>query len=113
MITLAYAATLIVVILIFAGVICLYCAIKQRDRQIRNLINDVCVYKALYEEDSIKLKHYQGIYASHQKGKGGGFFINCAKCGKFVSTDKSIAVIISPWKWEHYHPDCFPIKYNK
>ena len=104
MMTLLYAATIIVVILILAGIICLYCAIKQRDRQIRNLINDVCVYKALYEEDSIKLKHYQGIYASPQ---------NCAKCGKFVSTDKSIAVIISPWKWEHYHPDCFPIKYNK
>ena len=104
MMTLLYAATIIVVILILLGVIYLYCAIKQRDRQIRNLANDVCVYKALYEEDSIKLKHYQRIYAWPQ---------NCAKCGKFVSTDKSIAVIISPWKWEHYHPDCFPIKYNK
>jgi hypothetical protein len=63
MMTLAYVATLIVVILILLGVIYLYCAIKQRDRQIRNLANDVCVYKALYEEDSIKLKHYQRIYA--------------------------------------------------
>ena len=103
MMTLLYAATIIVVILILAGIICLYCAIKQRDRKIRNLANDVCVYKALYEEDSIKLKHYQGIYASPQ---------NCVNCGKFLNPKHAIAVRITPDHWEYYHYDCFPINYK-
>ena len=104
MMTLAYAATIIVAILILLGVICLYCAIKQRDRQIRNLINDVCVYKTLYKEYKFKLGNYEEKFP---------FSRNCVNCGKFLNPKHAIAVRIAPDHWEYYHPDCFPIEYNK
>ena len=104
MMTLLYAATIIVVILILAGIICLYCAIKQRDRKTRNLINDVCVYKALYEEYRYKLGNYEEKFP---------FSRNCVNCGKFLNPKHAIAVRIAPDHWEYYHPDCFPIEYNK
>ena len=104
MMTLLYAATIIVVILILAGIICLYCAIKQRDRQIRNLINDVCVYKTLYKEYKFKLGNYEEKFP---------FSRNCVNCGKFLNPKHAIAVRIAPDHWEYYHPDCFPIEYNK
>ena len=107
MMTLAYVATLIVVILILLGVIYLYCAIKQRDRQIRNLINDVCVYKTLYKEYKFKL----GNYLAREEEKF-PFSRNCEKCGKFLNPKHAIAVRITPDHWEHYHYDCFPIKYK-
>ena len=87
MMTLLYAATIIVVILILAGIICLYCAIKQRDRQIRNLINDVCVYKTLYEEYRYKLGNYEETFPFSQ---------NCEKCGKFLNPKHAKAVRIAP-----------------
>ena len=103
MMTLLYIATIIVAILILLGVIYLYCAIKQRDRQIRNLANDVCVYKALYEEYRYKLGNYEETFPFSQ---------NCEKCGKFLNPKHAIAVRITPDHWEHYHYDCFPIKYK-
>lgn len=102
MMTLLYIATIIVAILILAGVICLYYAIKRRDRQIRNLTNDVCVYKMLYEEYKFKLGIYEEKFSFSQ---------NCKKCGKFLNPKHAIAVRITPDHWEYYHPDCFPIKY--
>jgi len=103
MMTILYTATIIVAILILLGVIYLYCEIKHRDRQIDYLSNDVCVYKTLYEEYRYKLGNYEETFPFSQ---------NCEKCGKFLNPKHAIAVRITPDHWEHYHPDCFPIKYK-